>query len=96
MNLNVASALGGTASAPRMAKAAKEFQASMLAELLKPLGPAMVGHGDGETGTSTTLEFYGFLMLDAIARDLAARDILRLDKPLIERMSRGNPPGDQN
>lgn len=76
------------APSPRTLKAARDFQTAMLAELLKPLGSALVGKGQEQEEGSTAREFYGFMMVEAIARDLAARDSLRLHSTLIERMSR--------
>lgn len=78
---------------PRTLKAARDFQSTMLAELLKPLGSAMVGQGQDPEDGSTSREFYGFMMVEAIARDLAARDSLRLQSMLIERMTRPTPAG---
>ena len=37
-------------------------------ELLKPLAPAMMGNGLGQENGAMAREFYGFMMIEAIAR----------------------------
>jgi len=78
---------------PRTLKAARDFQTTMLSELLKPLAPALVGNGLGQENGAMAREFYGFMMIEAIARDIAARDGLGLQKVLIDRMTAGTRTG---
>ena len=78
---------------PRTLKAARDFQTTMLSELLKPLGPAMMGNGLGQENGAMAREFYGFMMIEAIARDISARDGLGLHKVLIDRMTARSPTG---
>jgi len=78
---------------PRTLKAARDFQTTMLSELLKPLAPAMMGNGLGQENGAMAREFYGFMMIEAIARDIAARDGLGLHKVLIDRMTAGTRTG---
>ena len=42
---------------PRTLKAARDFQTTMLSELLKPLAPAMVGNGLGQENGAMAREF---------------------------------------
>ncbi|MBM3535955.1 MAG: hypothetical protein FJX60_23325 [Alphaproteobacteria bacterium] len=78
---------------PRILKAARDFQTTMLSELLKPLAPAMVGNSLGQENDALAREFYGFMMIEAIARDITARDGLGLHKVLIDRMTAGTRTG---
>lgn len=77
----------------RAKAAAEKFQANVFAELLKPLAPLLAGPsaiGEPSAGSDTSQDFYGFLMLEHLAKSIASGDRLGI-ADYIARRSAGSP-----
>jgi len=74
----------------RTTRAARDFQASAIASLLKPLAPALMGQGMGKSNPEYSQEFFGFIMIEHLARQMADNDVLRMQSRLEQTLQRGS------
>jgi Rod binding domain-containing protein len=85
---------GTTTPQPRLVKAAHEFEAQMMKELIKPLnqGNALTGtdDGDDDSGSSGAL---GEFASEALGRALSEGGGFGIASSIIKQLS---PPGNQN
>ncbi|MBM3598859.1 MAG: hypothetical protein FJX35_11630 [Alphaproteobacteria bacterium] len=72
----------------RAARSARDFQASAIASLLKPLAPALMGQSSTDPSDGFSREFFGFLLIENLARQMADGDALRINVRLKEGMER--------
>lgn len=82
-------AVAGAASTPqpRLVKAAHEFEAQMMKELLKPLssGDGLTGEDDGSSGGSTGA--LGDFAAESLGQALSAKGGLGIARDLIQTLS---------
>jgi len=89
----------GTMPEPRLVRAAHEFEAQMMKELLKPMtGGSILAEGDGEAGSGSAL---GEFASEALGRALSERGGFGISHRIVQDLSRsshrtvtGNPHGD--
>lgn len=95
-NLSEISAVGGASNAtpqPRLVKAAHEFEAQMMQELLKPLAQSSGLTSDDSDGDSGSAGALGSFASESLAQALSQQGGLGIARELIHTLSHSGTEG---